>query len=125
MIHNVENDYAKFHIKDGILHFVYKRDVELDLEGAKKVVADRIKAQGDQSYPVICDVRSVKTINKEARDYLAKQGSQQVEAVALIVGSPARKVMSNFYLAVNKPEVPTRLFISETEALDYLSELKS
>lgn len=122
-LEQVENDFAIFYAIDGVMHFIYKQGVNLDLSAAKEVVADRLRAQENRSFPVICDVRGVKSINKEARDYLAKEGSQQIEAVAMIVGSPARKVMSNFYLAVNKPEVPTKLFISEEEAFDYLKSL--
>ena len=121
----VENDFAKFSVENGVIHFVYKQGVELDLYAARQVVADRLKAQGNTSFPVICDIRGLKSVNKEARDYLAKEGSSKVSAVALVVGSPARKVMSNFYLSVNKPDVPTKLFISEQEALEYLQELKS
>lgn len=123
MSQEIENDYAKFHVISGIMHFIYKDGVELDLASAKEVVSDRLKAQGNMSYPVMCDIRGLRSVDKEARDYLAKQGSQQVSAVALIVGSPARKVMSNFYLAVNKPEVPTKLFISQEEALEFLNGL--
>lgn len=122
-LQEVENDFARFYVKDSVMHFIYKHGVSLDLNAAKEVVSDRLKAQGNQSFRILCDIRGLKSINKEARDYLAKQGSQQVDAVALIVGSPARKVMSNFYLAVNKPEVPTRLFISEEEAMEYLQNL--
>ena len=120
----IENDFAKFSVEDGVIHFVYKQGEELDLQGAIQVVADRLKAQGNTSFPIICDIRGLKSVNKEARDYLAKEGSSKVSAVALVVGSPARKVMSNFYLAVNKPDVPTRLFISEEDALTYLHSLE-
>lgn len=123
MSQEVQNDYAIFKVEQGIMHFTYKNGVELDLTAAMEVVSDRIKAQGNESFKVICDIRGLKSVNKEARDYLAKQGSQQVDAVALIVGSPARKVMSNFYLAVNKPDVPTKLFISHQEAMEFLQNL--
>ncbi len=124
MSQTVENNYAKFHLKDGVIHFVYKQGAEIDLAAAKEVVDSRLKAQGNEFFSVICDVRGLKSVNKEARDYLAKQGSEKVSAVALIVGSPARKVMSNFYLSVNKPEVHTKLFLSYEEAIAYLISLQ-
>lgn len=119
----IENDFAVFHVEDGIMHFTYKEGAILDLSASQQVVADRLKLQGDLSYPVICDIRGLSSIDRAARDFLAKQGSEQVTAVALLVDSPARKLMSNFYLTVNKPLVPTKLFTSETEAVSFLKNL--
>ncbi|MEQ9307419.1 MAG: hypothetical protein RJQ14_26130 [Marinoscillum sp.] len=120
---SIENDYAIFRVVEGIMHFTYKDGTVLDLNASRQVVGDRLKVQGDLSYPVVCDIRGLKGIDKEARDYLAKEGSEQVQAVALIIDSPARKLMSNFYLAVNKPLVPTKLFTSEDEAVAFLKSL--
>lgn len=118
-----ENPYATFEIRDGILFFEYKKDAFIDLEAAIEIVDHRIQLQKSQPYPVLCDITKVKSFDKQARTYLANEGSQLVSAVALIVGSPARKHMSNFYLTVNKPAVPTRVFTSREEALMYLKEL--
>ncbi|MEQ8473270.1 MAG: hypothetical protein RIC35_18890 [Marinoscillum sp.] len=120
---SIENDFAVFRVLDGIMHFTYKDGTVLDLAASQQVVAARLKVQGDLSYPVVCDIRGLKGIDKESRDYLAKEGSERVEAVALIVDSPARKLMSNFYLTVNKPLVPTKLFTSVDEAVDFLKKL--
>lgn len=120
----IENDYARFYIKGEILYFVYKDKVNIDLEAAKLIVSDRIKLQQDKSLPVICYVNSLSGSDKPARDYLAKEGSQLTKAVALVVNSPAIKVITNFYLLVNKPLVPTKVFINEEEAISYLKTFK-
>jgi hypothetical protein len=46
-----------------------------------------------------------------------------VSAVALIVDTPLSRVLGNFFLAVNKPLYPTRLFDNEASALAWLQEL--
>ncbi len=120
---SIENDFAQFHIRDGVMFFTYKPDIEIDLDGAKRIVADRLKLQGDETYPVVCDIRGLKGANKAARDYLANEGSEKVKVVALIVASPGLKIMTDFYLMVNKPTVPTKIFTSEDQAVKFIESL--
>lgn len=115
-----ENEFATFYIENGVMYFTYKQTEMIDLAAAKKIVLDRVNLQNGVSYPVICDARGLKNMNKEARDYLAKEGSALVSSVALIVTSTATRIMSNFYLSVNKPEVPTKLFNSLEEASEFI-----
>lgn len=120
----IENEFASFYIEDGILYFIYKNNIELDLEAAIRVVEDRKSIQKGISYPVICDIRGLKNVDKTARDYLAKEGSSLVTAVALIMDSPAYQFMANFYLKVSKPNVPTKMFTTMTEALGFVDKYK-
>ncbi len=120
----LENDFARFYIKDGVLFFIYKKIDELNLEAAKRIVGDRIKIQKNADYPVICDIRLLGSADKSARDYLAKEGSAYVKAVALLVDSPALKLMANFYLTVNKPDVPTKMFTAMPQALEFINKFK-
>lgn len=124
IMNQIENDFAGFHIENGVLYFIYKKDTELDLEAAKKVVEDRISLQRGTPYPVICDIRGLKNVDKTARDYLAREGSTLVKAVALIMDSPAYQFMANFYLKVSKPSVPTRMFSKMEEALAFVEKYK-
>ena len=120
----VENDYATFHIDDNVLHFAYKPNIDLNLAAAQKIVADRLKMQGERPLPVIVYVNKVKGSEKSARDYLAKEGSERVLAVAVVVKSPALKIATDFYLMVNRPLVPTKVFRNKEDALAYLEQFK-
>lgn len=117
-----ENKNARFWIEKGILFFEYKPNTAIDLEIAMRVVADRIAFQNERRLPVFCDTRGIISIDKAARDYLAKSGSLLAKAVALIGSENVSMTMSNFYLEISKPSVPTKIFVSEQEALTYLSE---
>ncbi|MBW3546475.1 MAG: hypothetical protein KY428_12910, partial [Bacteroidetes bacterium] len=77
-----------------------------------------------KAYRVICYVQGIREMKKEARDYLAKEGSKDVIAVGLIAESTAQKLMTNFYLAVSRPTVPTKMFSSEEEAKTFLNKFK-
>ncbi|GIQ60949.1 hypothetical protein QQY79_21320 [Flavobacterium tructae] len=115
-----ENRNARFWIEKGILFFEYKPNTAIDLEVAMRVVADRIAFQNERLLPVFCDTRGIASIDKAARDYLAKSGSLLAKAVALIGSENVSMTMSTFYLEISKPSVPTQIFTIEQEALDYL-----
>jgi hypothetical protein len=117
-----ENEYAQFWIANGILFFEYKPNTILNLEVAQRVVADRIHFQNEKSYPVLCDVRGIVNTDKSGRDYLAQSGSVLTKAVALIVHQQVSLTISNFYLRISKPSVPTQLFNNKEDALAYLEQ---
>ena len=121
----IENDYAKFWIFDGILFFLYKPHTIVDLKTAEKIVADRLKLQDEKSYPVFCDTRGIKDVNKEARDYLAKEGSILATAVGFLVDFPVNEAIAQFYVKTNKPLVPTEVFTNKDEAMDFLKSFLS
>lgn len=116
-----ENDYAKFWIEAGVVFFVYKENSSIDLSAAKQIVQDRIQFQKQTEYPVYCDIRGMKRADKAARDFLAQEGSSYTKVVAIVVDSPMTKIIGNFYLGLNKPTTPTKMFTDKQEALDYLS----
>ena len=117
-----ENDYATFWMEAGVVYFVYKTNSSIDLNAAKQILRDRIKFQQETEYPIYCDIRGMKRADKEARDFLAKEGSSYTKGVAIVVDSPMTKIIGNFYLGLNKPTTPTKMFTEKQEALDYLKQ---
>ena len=115
-----ENDYSRFWIADGILYFVYKPNLTIDLKVAQCVVTDRIRFQNERSFPILCDIRGIVSTEKCGRDYLAQSGSILTSAVGLLVHEKVLLTISTFYLEISKPTVPTQVFTKEADALVYL-----
>ncbi|MEO2127105.1 MAG: hypothetical protein ABGW91_02990, partial [Christiangramia sp.] len=80
-----KDKYAKFWIENGLLYFVYRPITVIDLRIAEHIVKERIRFQNEKEFPILCDMRQVKMVEKQARDYLAKEGSYLTKAVALLV----------------------------------------
>lgn len=123
-LHTKETAYYKMFIQDGILHFYYKEIENMDLEMAKTCVKDRKEFTKYKSYPCLVDVVMLKSSTKEARDYFAVEGNEGITANAILVNSTAFKMMANFYIMVNKPKNPTRMFTDKASALEWLSQYK-
>ena len=70
---------------------------------------------------VLIDMTSVTEISKEARDYFANERTASIQrATALLIGSPVSRVIGNFFMGLNKPISPTRLFTDPEEAIQWL-----
>lgn len=121
---SLETSYVKMILEDGILHFYYKEIETMDLDMAITCVKDRLQFTDNKAYPCLVDVIMLKNSTKEARDYLAVQGNEGISANAILVNSMAFKMMANFYIMVNKPQNPTRMFTDKASALEWLEQFK-
>ena len=121
MLDYTENNYATYKISEGILYIRYHIGISIDLQGAVKIVEDRLWLQKGQSYPALCDARGIREANKAARDYLAWEGSVLLKAVAFLVEPPVSEAISEFYLMASKPSIPTQAFLTTEEAEKFLA----
>lgn len=118
------NDYSEFWIEDGILRFVYRPNILVDRKAAEKIVRDRLRFQNEKAYPILCDLRNLRNVEKEGRDFLAQQGSILATAVALLIEPFFSEKLSQIFIETSKPKVPTSLFTSEMQALKFLEKFK-
>ncbi|WP_242917970.1 DUF7793 family protein [Pontibacter liquoris] len=120
-----ETPYVEMFLQNGILHFYYKKIETMDLTIAEACVRDRLEFTEHKAYPCLVDVIELKNFSKEARDYFAKEGNEGIIANAILSGSTVTKMMANFYISVNKPTNPTRMFTDKSSALKWLAQFKS
>jgi hypothetical protein len=85
----------------------------------------RISAEivSNQPRPLLCDLTNVVKMSQECRKHFAgKAHAETFSKAALIVTSPISRLIGNFFLGLNKPLKPTRLFNSREEGLKWLQE---
>jgi hypothetical protein len=71
--------------------------------------------------PVFIDIIEIGGITREARQYSAGEGVNEVlTALAILIGSPVTRTLGNIWFGINKPIFPARLFTSKDEALEWL-----
>lgn len=93
---------------------------EVDLEVAKILVANLVELAGGVRRPLLCDLRRVKTMHREARAYFSGPATEGWSATALVIDSPLTRAIANFFMGLNKPRVPTRMFGSHHDAEPWL-----
>lgn len=74
-----------------------------------------------KKFPLLVDARDVKSLSKEARRHFSINGRDtKITSFAIMVKSPLSRVIGNFFMGINKPSVPARLFDSEQQAVEWL-----
>jgi hypothetical protein len=107
--------------EDGILRTTVKPFSEITIAHARENTEFVLKLKDKETVPILVDLRNIKSISKEARAHFSMKGRKgAVNAMALIIKSPVSKVIGNFFILLDKPLVPTRLFTNESEALTWL-----
>jgi hypothetical protein len=86
---------------------------------AQEKIRDKI---GVRQTRAVIDMRRVRAISREAREYYANERTASIQqATALLVGSKLTQVIANFFMGLNKPVSPTRMFTNPDEALAWLA----
>lgn len=116
----IKNTYAEIYIEDGILYFKYLPFEYFDIEAAKIIVSERLKLQKEVPFPVLCDIRQLTLPDIQARRYLAVEGSILTKAVAYWTDPIGKEYLSRFFISVYQPPIPTAVFTTKDDAMDYL-----
>jgi hypothetical protein len=93
----------------------------MELEDAREAVRATFALAGERRLPVLVDLRGIRSQSRPARDYLSSNEMQAMFAsVALLIASPVSQVIGTFFLRLRQQPVPTRLFVDEQQAVDWL-----
>lgn len=104
---------------DGIVRTKVKQGAEIVLEDAMEN-SKAVNSFNGEKYTMIVDTTMAKSISKEARDYFSMKGrDSKVIAFAILINSPLSKIIANFFMGLNKPRVPVRLFTNENDAITW------
>lgn len=107
--------------EDGIVRIIWVPGAEVTLADAEESMAAYWKINQGKRRPMVVDSSRMKSLAREARYYYAgEEAAKAACAVGLLVGTPVSRVLGNFYIGLSNPHLPTRLFSSEDEALEWL-----
>jgi len=123
---HIKNKYHEIWLEDGIIHGVYSPDLKtIDINIAKQLVNDRLKISQEIVRPVLADTSNVKSVTREAEKYMATGiAMQYLNATAILVHSRVAKLISNIYIRLSHPSIPTKVFIDKGKALTWLKQFK-
>jgi hypothetical protein len=107
----------------GICHESYNEGARLTFEDTVKELQIISEISGHKKVPLLVDLNNAIHVPRECRSYYAgKEGAEILKVAALLVGTQMSRVLGNFFIGLNKPTMPVKLFTSETEALKWLKE---
>ncbi len=107
--------------EDGIARIIHVANAEVTLEDAKETMAAYLKLNQGKRRPLFIDTKTMKSMSRETRKFYAgAEAAKVASAAGIIVGTPVSRVLGNFYLGLSNPHLPSRLFTSDAEALEWL-----
>jgi hypothetical protein len=112
-------------LEEGILENHVPMDLVVDAHTIQEVKEKNQLLSGGKKYAVLVTTAHGSTITEEARKLVAAENFRKnTIAKALLIDYLPHRIVAKFYVRVNKPAIPTRLFNNREEAMTWLrSEL--
>ena len=109
---------------DAIIRAIVHPGLVTTLEDAQANVRGFAEVSGGIKRTAIIDMRAhAASATREAREYYAgPENARVVHAVALLVRSSISRLMGNFFIGLNRPPFPLKLFAEPEPALAWLRQ---
>jgi hypothetical protein len=110
----------------GFIMVEHDEGAELDIELGRASSQAYKQVTGGKASPLFVDFSQIKSITKETRDYFSQdpRHTETYTAVALQVNNVLSRVLANFFMGINKPVRPTRVFDDRAKALEWLEQFR-
>ncbi len=115
-----EGEYVRIWIKDSILFVEYRPHLVLTKQIAMEILSTRLAFQKNREYAVFCDPSGIVSAETEALDYLSREGTLFIKAIAFYTPSPLDHLLTEFFLETHRRKIPTRIFGYKIQALKFL-----
>jgi len=107
---------------DGIIHVAFNENTEVDVDLQTKLLKIYLEICEGQKRPFIFSAMNNVTFTREARENSIKIEPQYPGiATAIVADSVAYRLVANFYLKINKPKTPNRIFKDVASAVEWLN----
>jgi hypothetical protein len=107
--------------KDGIVHVIYKSGCTISVEDCYAMAKFISQIDGNRKYLMLTEPQRGSNIDEEARTLLASEkGNRFTYKNAILCSSIIHEMIGNFFIRMDNPVVPTKLFNSRDRALDWL-----
>lgn len=114
-------EFGQLEYENRILSVRISEGLELTEQILETIFLEGDKLAEGSRFCVLADVRNNVSSSSEARKYGAKnEHTRNHIAYAMLADTTAVILLSNFFIKVNRPAIPTRLFKKEDEALTWL-----
>lgn len=118
-----ENEKIKFTYEDGILHTECFPNTIMTLEDGKESTRISAEMVENTPRPLLCDLTNVVSMSQDCRKHFASaEHAATFTKAALVTTGAVSRLIGNFFLGLNKPIKPTKLFATKEAGLKWLRE---
>ena len=121
----LDTPYVYYELRGDLLVVTYKKDLKVNPEMAKDIIKERHEFTNNRPVVLLVYNQGVVRMDKKAREFLSSgDGVKGIIAAGIVVGSPFTSFMANFFVSVNKPKMPVRVFSNSEDALTWLQKFR-
>ena len=121
----LDTPFALLIFEDEILFVKMKDKVNLGKAEMEELLKQAIELTAPNKYFAIIDTRETYDTTLEARNYYAESDySKYRYADAFIVNSLPMRLLVNFFIAFNKPKIPSKMFNTKESAYEWINSCK-
>lgn len=107
-------------LQNGIVIGEYPKGLKLGLNEARRFVDKRLDLQAGKDYPVIIHLNNVICTSRSVRKFLVTEGIRGITRGAFVFRNKYEEILIRFFILIDAPKVPTRIFASEEEAINWI-----
>ena len=122
----LETTTANIYIKEDIIYLIYKDGADVTLDAIEENLSVKTEMQKGKAMKTLVDVTAVWQYSDEARELVSSERFKKITIVmAVLVGySLPVKMVANFFMKINKPVTPTKLFTNKESAIKWLNSIQ-
>lgn len=110
-------------LEEGIIENYFRGEKMIEPTDIIQLRETNLEISDAKPYTVLVEADDLTSFSKETRELLASKEFVGITiAKALVFKSLAQRIISNFYLQINKPHIKTRLFNDRKKAIEWLRE---
>jgi hypothetical protein len=119
-----KNSIIIFKPEEGFLRVTTKPDSHIELADAIYDFEVGVKMVNGKPTPVLADTRNFSEHSEEVKAFYAnKDRAKNISAMAILIDSLPTRLVGNFFIKINKPHFPTKLFTAEVEAIKWINKI--
>lgn len=121
----LECDHSTYRLReDGILEIQLKDEYYFTIDETKEITFNIIKVTHGVPHLTMVVAGSLTTCDDEARKYAAtKEATNPIKALAIVTNSLGQTILANFFVQIQKPHIPTKIFNKIEKAEAYLKQV--
>ena len=110
-------------LKPNIVMVTVKDNSIIDIEEIIAIKKLNVELVGGVNYGLIIETGRYTSISNEARTMMVtKQIEENRVAIAIIINHLPQRILANFFLKINNPAVPAKIFSSRQRALQWMEK---
>ena len=111
--------------EDGIAHVTFKDGITIDIPLQLRLIEAYNQVCDNKKTPFLFDAKDHVSITKEAKNNaITIEGLSPVCASAIIANNLAYKLIAEFYIKLNKPKSPFKIFRNHDDAFEWLKQFR-